>query len=994
MNIGNLSAAHAVDFESKVDLLTADEFLSTADYSNVLVIFMALRRKYSDHPEPFIKCGKALERLGREAEADLLLGDAVARFPAATAPVIEWINLATRRRDWDEVWRRSEEMRRRAPDDAYGYIRAARALRDGGRLKEADTAFAETVARFPGSVWALIEWTDCALARGDISEAEIRCDELQRRHPDHPFGFIGRARAARDTGRLDDADRLLITVIHRFPAEPSAWREWASIPFSRQHWAEALDRCREVKRRFPGLSFGSIGMARALRQLERLDEADEIFSEAIDRYPSDSFGIMPEWAEVPLLRKNWADAIGRCARLRARHPDHPFGYLGAAQAQREAGFQTEVEEFLAAALARSPANQAVCRAWADWQNSGKLWNDLYRSRLDALPRQDPIVVSKVPEQLRAMAIELDAGRYDDAYKKLEELLETEVLDGKIASQAADLFVRSGDFSRLRQSWAKIKRIGLRDPAALCNAIYRLYPCFSAEPGSEIFLDYLFGLPDNEPGINYALSTLTHFILRHECKETLGHTIRDYFLSSRRTKPAPLMRAGIGPLFADIMSQREYEDLFVAQIPFWSHVDGFVFGIFLPFAYLATNAVGYDQTRAEHISKGAEEAITILLHASTYLANPFRLLWILMIICDLLNSPKEMEVEAVVRQRLDDATAPMKLNSPEGILQHILTERDRRRAPIMKSPLLRRDPKICVEISGQMRGYRQAIESWKNIGFKKDEWQVVVHTWQALGGRLPSEPAFADRTFAGEFLAAYKTVLARFGWEQLQARYPTLIHGLKSSELVRPEQLEEVYGTKIVVIEDENVVAAQKNNQWKMHYKILKAHELALSTVPDADLYIRLRGDFVFETDLQLDWRIIWEQVRSGGIMLAQFGREFQALNAAMAMGDQLAIGTRDSMSAYSEAFLRVQEAQNGELFGFPKDYYGHLTLAYTTLYAGIKVRSIPRLTSGNPLLNSSRVDPSQVERWISMDLPSGPRDEFDHLLVESLKSDLKVAATS
>ena len=54
-----------------------------------------------------------------------------------------------RRRDWALASERWGELRRTFPDDASGYVRGAAALRNAGRLDEAEALAREAVSRFP-----------------------------------------------------------------------------------------------------------------------------------------------------------------------------------------------------------------------------------------------------------------------------------------------------------------------------------------------------------------------------------------------------------------------------------------------------------------------------------------------------------------------------------------------------------------------------------------------------------------------------------------------------------------------------------------------------------------------------------------------------------------------------------------------------------------------------------------------------------------------------
>jgi hypothetical protein len=178
----------------------------------------------------------------------------------------------------------------------------------------------------------------------------------------------------------------------------------------------------------------------------------------------------------------------------------------------------------------------------------------------------------------------------------------------------------------------------------------------------------------------------------------------------------------------------------------------------------------------------------------------------------------------------------------------------------------------------------------------------------------------------------------------------------------------------------------------MHYKIYETHQLALKHAPDCDLYVRIRPDFNFEVDIALNWMEVYDAVKDGDVMLAQFGRKIAALTGGITMGDQIAIGTKSAMTAYADVFPQTVVAQDGKLFGYPREYAGHASLAYQTFYSGIKVKNISRLTSGNPLLNPAHVHPKKVQEWLLADVGAAPRDSVDQRFLSAVSKDLSVDA--
>src|SRR5262249_22782744 len=75
-----------------------------------------------------------LRNAGRFDQADVLLAEAIERFPEEPRPRFEWALLPHFRLDWAEAARRSELVREQFPDAAATHALAAIVLRELGRM--------------------------------------------------------------------------------------------------------------------------------------------------------------------------------------------------------------------------------------------------------------------------------------------------------------------------------------------------------------------------------------------------------------------------------------------------------------------------------------------------------------------------------------------------------------------------------------------------------------------------------------------------------------------------------------------------------------------------------------------------------------------------------------------------------------------------------------------------------------------------------------------
>src|SRR5437867_11868997 len=96
---------------------------------------------------------------------------------------------------------------------------------------------------------------------------------------------VGTAEALCELGRLDEAEAAAAKAMERFPANPWPMIRHASVSMRRQNWEEALRRLQLVRARFAGEPTGHVYAGLALREMGRLDEAEEILDAAIKQFP-------------------------------------------------------------------------------------------------------------------------------------------------------------------------------------------------------------------------------------------------------------------------------------------------------------------------------------------------------------------------------------------------------------------------------------------------------------------------------------------------------------------------------------------------------------------------------------------------------------------------------------------------------------------------------------------------------------------------------------
>lgn len=255
------------------------------------------------------------------------------------------------------------ELADRFPSEPEPFFRASRLCKEAGRLDDADRFLElgqrqcrESFGFYLGRAWLAHE-------RRNFDAAVERWDELRQAFPDHPAGYHGAAVSLREAGRLDEAERIAAAGYDRHPNNSDIADEHARAVSMRRDFAVAVERWTTIVERFPDRPRSHIGLALALRELGRPEDADATLRIAVERFPEDRSTAI-EYAFLAQIRRDWPEAARRWGEVRQRTPDHHDAYLLGAGALRLSGEVAEAEAVLLAAGARFPANPAALIEYA------------------------------------------------------------------------------------------------------------------------------------------------------------------------------------------------------------------------------------------------------------------------------------------------------------------------------------------------------------------------------------------------------------------------------------------------------------------------------------------------------------------------------------------------------------------------------------------------------------------------------------------------------
>ena len=405
--------------------------------------------------------GASLKAALRYDEADEVYRSALARFPASSVILGDFAAVAQARGDSAEASRRWIVARTLFPNRADVLLREARAFRDAGLLSAAEILLAEILDRFPGESSALVALAQIAQQSGRWQEALRRWETVVGECPGIVDGYVGAAQVLNELGRFADSQAVLQPAVRKFPesiaaASLSAWTE-----HYRANYAEALQRWKAFRERFPGDSTGYIGAAACLNASGKTAEATEMLELACRLFPKDAAVAIhlarasapPQDPEAPLRR--WQTA-------RDRFPDNPVIGGGYAIGLAKAGKLAAAEEFLAAAMEHHPDSfelfqaHAECAAVArDGPQTEARWNK---------------VIGRFPANIRSWVSAGEslrtAGRLEESARVLASALTRFPGNMELERHAALTATAQRVWSVALPMWAELKRRYPRNPHVL------------------------------------------------------------------------------------------------------------------------------------------------------------------------------------------------------------------------------------------------------------------------------------------------------------------------------------------------------------------------------------------------------------------------------------------------------------------------------------------------------------------------------------------------
>lgn len=397
---------------------------------------------------------------------------------------------ATGRCEWHAALNAWKGLCQIAPSEPAGYLGLAEAYRGLGDAKAADQALFSYTSPGHKPAEFSVSFALNAQINEDWPEALLRWQAAKSSHPEAAVIWAGEAAMLLLLGRLTEADEVTTKGVTNFPDKIEIHAQHCNVAMAANRWHDAHARWQDTARLFPehdhiiknntryqeiilaglaGMVDQSeqdknvnleiwqslyarspeshkyiIGYGCGLKEAGRYEEAEEVFSRALETQP-DNVEIHANYAQIAAARQNWGDAARRWQQIIKLFPTVTSVWIMAANAYRQAGWLVEAIEILNRAIELEPLRTELHVHHAmtfeksgDWNKAVNSW-----SQASQLSPEDLNIQNSRGDaiwQATMSNLESDAANGREPIVKSKEILET----GEHLKQLALSFEGLGD----------------------------------------------------------------------------------------------------------------------------------------------------------------------------------------------------------------------------------------------------------------------------------------------------------------------------------------------------------------------------------------------------------------------------------------------------------------------------------------------------------------------------------------------------------------------
>ncbi len=327
------------------------------DWGAMLQFGRRWRSAVPDKPQPAIAVITAFIGLQRIDEAERVMREALAAFPASGPVRRAAASLAEARGDMAAAFARWAELIAAQPDSRVGYAGMLSLGRRTKRLDQMGDCMKQALDRFPNDreiltlaatisgfedwqtadkLWQRLEAQfpaepEYALnvatvmigvrreRKKMLAEVKRRLETVHARFPNYVPAYVSHIEALRIGGHLDEAAEKAAQWAERFPRDTKLALARIGVAEERGAYDEAIDQVGALREREPTPALDAT-YVRVLSRAGRHAEAEAACRAALDVSPDDR-DLLSEYARLASRQADWPEALVRWIEAQKRRPN-------------------------------------------------------------------------------------------------------------------------------------------------------------------------------------------------------------------------------------------------------------------------------------------------------------------------------------------------------------------------------------------------------------------------------------------------------------------------------------------------------------------------------------------------------------------------------------------------------------------------------------------------------------------------------------------------
>lgn len=361
-------------------------------------------------------------------------------------------------RDWPALLVAARQAGADFPEAWEPAYHEGRAMLESGAYEHANHFLLLCMDRFPSLPQFAVLYGYVGARSLNQDDCAARWQQLHGRLPDAPGVRIGLAQAWRATGRPAQAEQILAEGLQRLPDHLPMLVQYADSAALRRDWNTAADRWDAVRARAPERMDVLIASVSALRQANRLDEAEALARQGLAAEPGNP-ELNTSYAAIAAARQDFPTVALCLQRVLAASPDNASAAVGLVAALLRLDRGDEAEAAAEAALAHHPDHEvllteyaAIASRAARWPAAVARWKQVYQ---------------RCPARITTYQQYIDALVHNDDLADAEEIASEAVGfapdDRALLMAHAHIASLRLDTQESQQRWGKLKRRFPDDP---------------------------------------------------------------------------------------------------------------------------------------------------------------------------------------------------------------------------------------------------------------------------------------------------------------------------------------------------------------------------------------------------------------------------------------------------------------------------------------------------------------------------------------------------